>query len=110
MGYLGAARPIDPSVGNVYYPISPQVPLLSPAAHANHALTEQTARMYSRSNHYQPSDSAQHYSSAASSIPQGLGGPIAAMAANDKGDSRIMNEYFKRVQFSDSDRDKLMAR
>lgn len=130
MGYVSAARPIDSSVGNVYYPSQLQVqapPLQQPAHHGNnHALTEQTARMqYTRSNHYQPLDSGQYYSSsgsnsnsnsnlnpnsAASSIPQGLGGPIAAMAANDRGDSRIMNEYFKRVQFSDSDRDKLMAR
>lgn len=104
MGYANVGRPSDSSSsGNIYYPPSPP---------QHHLHSQDQARMYTRSNHYQPLDSAQHYSSSAttSAIPSGLGSPIAAMAVNDKGDSRVMNEYFKRVQFNDSDRDKLMAR
>lgn len=37
------------------------------------------------------------------------GGPLALMSSHDRTDSRAVNEYLKRVQFSDSDRDKLMA-
>jgi len=38
------------------------------------------------------------------------GGPLAVVSSSEKGESRAVNEYLKRVQFSDSDRDKLMAR
>ena len=41
--------------------------------------------------------------------------PPLGLAGNERhqplgGETRVMDEYLKRVQFSDSDRDKLMAR
>lgn len=37
-------------------------------------------------------------------------GPLASLASNNSHDSGTVNEYLKQVHFSDSDRDKLMAR
>lgn len=65
------------------------------------------APRYSR---YSPAESPS--SASASALLHQSGGPLAAItSANDRSqDTKAVNEYLKRVQFSDSDRDKLMAR
>lgn len=111
----------DPMRQNQYRPPFQQ-PLTGhyPSPSSRHDYAHSHHPLYGASSRYGPEryphsmDNFGH-SASASTFEQPMGlmqeaGPLASLASNNSHDSGTVNEYLKQVHFSDSDRDKLMAR
>lgn len=98
------APPLPPSMYNRYSPTDSRYPLRPLEYRAPQR--EYYPAKHNRNTQYKI-DPSPFGSPSASAVPY-QGTSVAPFG--EKSDSRAVNEYLKRVQFTDSDRDKLMAR